>query len=141
MQEVRCEICGKIITGRRRKYCPECARKPNKKFYIPELQGKCVICGCDISDKANNAKYCDSCNALAKNEQAQKAHSRRGRAALSMTGNISQCRTCTYWNQEQKWCDYLTITGQARRCEPSPNCTKYERKVKTNDTKRKKKKE
>ena len=52
---------------------------------------------------------------------------------LKVRADISQCRTCRFWDNHNKLCDYLNVTGKLRRCEPSPNCTKYERGKKKNE--------
>ena len=46
---------------------------------------------------------------------------------LSARANTKQCKTCRYWDIYNKMCDYFHITGMLRECEPSPNCTKYEK--------------
>ena len=95
-----CEICGKPLSGRLRKFCPECAKNPCKSTRIKE------------KDKIKKTKgYVD-------------------RDVLASKGNTKQCCTCEYWDNLHLLCDYYGKTGQLRLCDGSPNCKKYKREMK-----------
>ena len=97
--ERRCEICGKVLKGRQRKYCSiECSKNYSKG-----------------TERTTSEK---------------KSRTYANNKVLASRANTKQCRTCEYWYDKQSLCDYYTKTGQLRGCEPSPNCTKYERKKK-----------
>ena len=89
---------------------------------------KCLRCGRKVG---NATQYCKPCRAEMKKEVP--VRKQRFTATDSMRIKNVQCRTCKYsWrmpmNVDNYLCDYLEKTGHMRPCEPSPNCTVYERK-------------
>lgn len=51
----------------------------------------------------------------------------------SYWGDNSQCKKCLYrlhFSNEQVLCGFMYYTGKRRPCEPSPNCTAFEKYTK-----------
>lgn len=48
-----------------------------------------------------------------------------------MNADRTQCKKCLYRTESEMrsvhYCDYFSMTGELRHCEPSPNCTKFEK--------------
>ena len=87
---------------------------------------RCLRCGKKVGV---STKYCKKCRGELKKSSPDKKQ--RVTADFIKKKNV-QCRTCKYrWripNGEGKYlCDYLEITGHMRPCDPSPDCTAYER--------------
>jgi predicted nucleic acid-binding Zn ribbon protein len=122
----RCVVCGKELIGLERTYCEEHRRYKNKSASVRY----CRVCGKEIP--YGRYKYCDECAKLMQSQRGDVAKARIKLAKLSQKsgkdyGNTKQCNTCKYWSESFKWCNYADIMGVPRMCEPSPNCTKYER--------------
>lgn len=56
--KLRCRICGKVLDGKRSKYCSEeCTRKANKILYHKRTpEKKCAVCGAVLLSK--HKTYC-----------------------------------------------------------------------------------
>lgn len=135
-----CEICGKLIKNKKsRKYCPECAKRVKYKIEPKYKQRRCDMCGEIITGRRYNAKYCLECAGLVakagnnkhKAAQLKRSQERAKKNKEPQYGDTSQCKTCRFWNKSIPCCDYYSITGQLRGCEPSPNCTKHEKGERT----------
>lgn len=128
-----CEICGKPLDSSRRKYCPECKAQVRKAYTpVEPKERRCQLCGEVIVGRRYNAKYCERCAKLATagiDRARKKLGDERRKAAKNEPeyGDTKQCKTCRYWNSQYCWCDFMSIKGRARRCEPSPNCAEYEK--------------
>ena len=66
-------------------------------------------------------KKCECCGEMMRKEPKAKNN----------FGDVTQCKTCRFRGHLPSspviCCDYTDITGKARLCDPSPNCTKYEK--------------
>lgn len=129
----KCEICGKVLDrAKARKYCSECARK-SRKHPTKSEERRCVVCGKIITGRNYNAKYCIGCAAIAKKAQwKEKKISKLFNDSIRRNnepiyGDKTQCITCEYYDCYNKICDYYSLTGMTRECEPSPNCEKYKK--------------
>lgn len=91
---------------------------------------KCLRCQKEVSASTVLCKECR------KEFKGAKPYQRKRKPKILNT----QCKTCKYRyrvqsNVNEYLCDYLSIVGHMRPCEPSPNCTVYERiREKKNET-------
>ena len=95
----------------------------------------CESCGQEF-EGGPRTLHCPSCKAKRRKESQKRYNeNRRQRTGRAKREKIkvddTQCRTCEYGkkgiyvNRNQYMCDYWSITGKLRLCEPSPNCEKY----------------
>lgn len=101
---------------------------------------KCECCGESFETSGRMLKLCPAC----RNYKTAKSVYREGTRPRDQVGgkparpvkkdkpNITQCRTCRYSAKYSDFsgavlCDYIGVTGHRRPCEPSPNCTVYEK--------------
>lgn len=100
------------------------------------MERRCEICGNVL--KGRQRKYCSlECaknysKGTKKDKPKKITRAYADNEVLASKGNTKQCCTCEYWDKLHLLCDYYGKTGQLRMCEPSPNCTKYERRKKQN---------
>ena len=90
---------------------------------------RCLRCGRAVGTAT---KYCRPCREALKKEVPGANKQRFTMKDLMRIKNV-QCKTCKYgWKMrngtDNYLCDYLEITGHKRPCEPSPNCTVYEKR-------------
>ena len=97
------------------------------------IDKKCECCGEMMRDVSYLRKYCEKCQRVMKNGRGRRCYARKKKKELKPKanfGDVSQCKTCRFRGHLPSspviCCDYTEITGQARLCNPSPDCTKYE---------------
>ena len=83
---------------------------------------RCLRCGHYINQK--HGKYCSTCRKALGEVKYKKE------GFYKKYEQNTQCPTCFYrWRepgtQDNYYCDYLSMTGMRRPCEPSPKCTEY----------------
>lgn len=90
----RCVICGRVLRGRRRKYCSgpceavAVARKANERYRasIPEPEGSCPVCGRRL--EKGMRRYCSRACARSARESYQRAYQRKYRKARKGVGHV-----------------------------------------------------
>lgn len=95
----------------------------------------CEICGVLLQGKRR--KLCPECErnpGKTAYVKVEKEKPYEHLAGLKSKCNTTQCKTCGYWNKTQRMCDYYFMTGDIRRCDSPPNCTKYDRNPKVRQT-------
>lgn len=102
------------------------------------ISRKCVLCGKPIQNVVHTRKYCDDCgkNARHKSEKihyGQKVKRKPPDNKNPHYGDFSQCKSCVYRGMTTGTCDYYEIVGRRRPCDPSPNCTVYEKGKRKNE--------
>ncbi len=105
---------------------------------------KCSACGADFASDKKKASRCPECKRKTikrmrdscKKPGAIRKTMKKPKAKDNVFGlhrkkaDTTQCRTCLYRTQEDDrdyFCYYIALTGHRRPCEPSPDCTAYER--------------
>lgn len=100
---------------------------------------KCRLCGAEIEARTANRKYCDTCSRAARRMAARECykkykapHKQRMPRPKAPGPDVSQCRKCVYRGYIGKtiFCDYIEIAGMTRGCDPSPDCTVFEKYTK-----------
>ena len=91
----------------------------------------CVTCGQEFEGGPRTLR-CPNCKVKRRKENQKKyRENKRKRTGEKIKVDDTQCRTCEYGKKgiyvcrNQYMCDYWSITGKLRLCEPSPNCEKY----------------
>lgn len=107
------------------------------KMGVRYVDKECEYCGKRMVMVSSRRKYCDSCQEKVKNESCKVHYKTRKNAPKPVRDirDITQCRTCKYSEYlgggNNIICNYIEVMGHMRGCEPSPNCTKYEKGKRT----------
>ena len=97
---------------------------------------KCRLCGKEFESRTAHRKYCDACVRTAKWQTSNRFYKKIKSAKAAhkpipkkVRADVSQCRKCVYRGMigSNVICDYLDIVGHMRGCEPSPNCSAFEK--------------